>query len=123
MCGLLRSQNKHGLSKREHPGLKSEWFAAEGGIAKSTAGFEAALQEQRWHTRVLQVSSLVDGVLLDDVDGDVAETVGHESLSKLFLLTLLTGCEDAKGDNFIVDATGRLVGIDNDLGFVLLTWA
>ena len=46
--------NTHGLSKREHPGLKSEWFTADAAMP-STAGFEAAVHEQRWHTRVLQV--------------------------------------------------------------------
>ena len=67
---------------------------------------------------VLQVSSRIDGKLLDDISGDITDTVDHASLSKLFLLTLITGSEDAKGDNFIVDGAGHLVGIDNDLGFV-----
>jgi hypothetical protein len=81
------------------------------------------------YTRLLQVANKAEGSLLGDVlkDPDKGlDAIDPASLSETVVFTILTTADDAKGDNFIVDRDGVIIGIDNDhvldAPFVRASW-
>lgn len=96
--------------------MTSGEFGDYAGIARHPALAEAVVDAQGRFPRVVQVAEAVDGTQLGTVLRDPAlkSTIERESLSETFVLNLLTLAADAKGDNFMVDSDGQIVGIDND---------
>lgn len=66
-------------------------------------------------TRIVQASREIKGCSLDQI---VAEKrwgdIDNLSLGRTFLLTILLTVNDGKGDNYMVNENGIIVGIDND---------
>ena len=110
-----------GLSKFENQDLHDEVFRPDPerflnpNVFDETPGAsrEAVERMQRMHNRVLQVAEKVTGPMLEDALGDPSQ-LDPQSLSETVVLTLLTTADDAKGDNFIVNRSGEIIGIDND---------